>query len=180
MRFLDGGRSGGLLAGAALLLLSVAGSASAQPAATTDSELPMRKQGLWSMTVTSGPLAQGKMVEMCVGAAPVTSQSLLEGVGLPKACTVSPGRTPAAGGYRFDVICAMNGLTLNGALVLTGDFEALYTGRFKAALAGADASDPPMIDATFQGKWEGACPLELGAGDIRSDGKIRQATPPPP
>ena len=137
---------------------------------------PVRKPGLWTMTVTSGPMGSGQTAEVCVGPGPATPQSLLAGAGLPKGCTAVSGGAAPGGGYRLQTQCDANGLSLSGALEMSGDFQSRYTGKVIASLAGA-SSGAPMIQAGFDAVWSGACPAELAPGDSRVNGKIRHAPP---
>ena len=168
----------GLLALAGCSKPASTGGASAEsPAATaTDGKTdllsslengPGLKAGLWQMTTNVKGMTSGLVTKMCLDEG-LTHKFASMGTSNPGKMACSPVTASRNGNViDVDTDCKSDGLTVHN--------------KMHMELAGDDAYhqtvtqtyDPPMGDpnvTTIDGKFMGACPADMKAGDIDMDG----------
>lgn len=137
--------------------------------------LPTRRAGLWIQTMTHDG-APGHMgeIRMCLDASTDAKMSALgQGVsGMPCKQSVSRGLD---GSYRFTAACklgAMGDVTSKG--VASGDFSSNYKIHSETDIAGSQLTHghPAHHVSDIEGRYAGACPANMVAGDISLGGAM--------
>lgn len=167
-----------VLAGASLV--SMYGSAHEVPVSSKLADvqrdtLPVRKNGLWEVTVHSDDLAlrqQGQVkrspvtVQMCTDRE-VDHVMLLAVVPAQENCqkieVVRHGKMKNSG---FDVrsICRVHDVKSEMQMELQGDFQARYWGRFSVTFSQMTIRNTG--DMAFEGRWLGTCKPGQRPGDM--------------
>jgi len=147
-------------------LLAVPGQAH-EPPAPAKSPLPVRKSGLWEVTVRSDTPEprQGQTVLQCTSAEaePVMLMSIVPG---QENCrkVKATRRRAKGGGYDIHTVCYVHDNRIEARMELAGDLRSGYTGRFSVKFAQAPISDPGP--RAFEGRWLGACKPGQRPGDM--------------
>jgi hypothetical protein len=150
------------------------------------SELPHRKPGLWTTTMTrDGAPTAMPVVELCVDAASDARMSAL-GAGMSKdKCRAQSFSRNLDGSISFSSTCAMTaglGGEVNSHGTVTGSFDSEYTVALDMVTTGASpASVNGERKMTVTAKWEGPCPAAMKGGDMAmtmpNGSKIKVAGP---
>ena len=149
---------------------AAAADSAASPAATVagagSAFSPMaQKAGLWQLTQTVG--AHPAMVtKMCVDAAMGANMATAAmGSNMAAVDCSQKSVTRAANGADIAMTCTAQGRTIDSRIHIerNGDnaFHQTMNAKFSPAVAGHDS-----VDSTTDGKWLGACPADMKAGDI--------------
>lgn len=136
-------------------------------AAATD--LPVRKPGLWEVTMHMGDAKMPPHTQrICLDAA--TNQLLYRvGVGASQKMCNKTDINTVGGKVVVDSVCDFGGTKATGHSVTTMMGDTAYHTDVTTHY------DPPMFGKsdstqTLDAKWAGACPADMRAGDIVMDG----------
>jgi hypothetical protein len=138
----------------------------AKDAAARKSPLPVRKSGLWEVTLrddTPGP-RMGQTVRMCTNAEsePVMLMAIVPG---QEDCHEIRATRRAKGvGYDIRTVCYVHDNRVETRMELTGDLLSAYEGRFSVKFSLSSALPP--APTVFEGRWLGACQPGQRPGDM--------------
>lgn len=159
-----------------LLGLSMAAQGQAVRDSRTDprASLPVRKPGLWEVTVQAhAPRGMGGVKQ-----APVTVQQctdvkaervmLLAVLPTQENCLASKVAKlagKAGSGYDIAVTCKVHDQPVLARMRLTGDLQSVYAGTYRVEHPGKETLNVGPVD--FQGRWLGGCKPGQRPGDLR-------------
>ncbi len=127
------------------------------PAAAGAADAPLRKSGLWEIrteTGAGGPMPGPVTMQMCIDQ---RQDDLLAGMDsdVRRRCS-KMDMTRAGDKVTIDSVCEMNGYTITGRTVITGNLTTDYrmenTSRFAPPMNGMQT-----MSSTMTGKWIGPC-----------------------
>ncbi|MCH6483821.1 DUF3617 domain-containing protein [Pseudoxanthomonas sp. LH2527] len=133
-------------------------------------ELPLRKPGLWEVTIQAhAPAGMGGRMQSAMTALQCTDASAERVVPfflLParedcRRITVSKG---ARGGHDVSTVCASHGQRVDTQVHLKGDMQARYDGTYRIRHPDAPSSDTGTVP--ISGRWLGRCKAGQRAGDM--------------
>lgn len=144
--------------------------------------MPMRKDGLWEMTMKmSAPMPMTMVTRQCTdgaweknGAAFQNNQPQATGVD----CKAGPMGPAPGGGWRYSSTCTMKGgMTMTTSGVAKGDFKGGY--HIDSTTRMSPAPMPQMAETrmVMDGKWLGPCPADMKPGDTIINGRKISARP---
>lgn len=135
---------------------------------------PMRKDGLWEMTMKmSSPAPVTMTTRQCTdasqekgGAAFRNNNPQASGVD----CKAGP-MVPVPGGWRYSSTCTMKTMTMTTTGVATGDFRSGY--HMESTTKMSPAPMPQMAESkvVIDAKWLGPCPADMKPGDTIVNGR---------
>jgi hypothetical protein len=128
-----------------------------------------RKPGLWQIINTVDGSPSPMPMTICVDAALGEKMSRMAGQMRDDIqCTQRDMRGTATGAI-IDQVCTMDGTTMNShiEIISTSDaaFKQTVDSTYSPAMAGRTESKVVM-----DGQWQGACPADMKAGDMRMPG----------
>ena len=136
------------------------------PAAAMD--LPVRKAGLWELTMAfDGGGIPTQAMAHCTDAA--TDKLMTSSMGGPQAGMCSKQEVRKVGStLLIDSVCTVGPATMTSHAVVSGDFNAGYTIKVKSKREGGPAVPgmPAETSMTIDAKWTGACRPGQRPGDI--------------
>ncbi len=125
-----------------------------------------RKPGLWQITNTVDGAASPMPMTICVDAALGEKMSRMAGQMSNDIQCAQRDIRGTATGAAIDQVCTMNGTTMTShiEIVSTSDaaFQQTIDSTYSPAMMGRTQSKVVM-----DGQWQGACPAEMKAGDMR-------------
>jgi hypothetical protein len=136
-------------------------------------ELPLRKAGLWEMTLarTGSPLPAMTMqhcTDETTDKAMVTSFSPMS----KETCSRQDiQKTPA--GYVTDSVCSVAGVSMTSHSEISGDFNSAYTVKTTSHSEQGATGLPRDATTTVEAKWIGACKPDQKPGDIVMPGGFK-------
>jgi hypothetical protein len=135
-------------------------------------ELPIRKPGLWEMTVVRNGSSSEAKIQQCTDEA---SDKELVTTFSPMSKEVCSKRDTekTATGYVSDSVCGTAGVSITSHSEITGDFNSAYTIKSKAHTQGGPAAIQGDHDTTVEAKWLGACKPDQKPGDIIVPGGLK-------
>jgi hypothetical protein len=141
---------------------STPGASTLAPIDSPESEVPVRRPGLWQITMQIAG-AQPQSVRHCVDARTDLPMQLL-GHDDARACS---RRTMRRDGDRYlgEFECALGASTTRTRTSFEGDFKTAYRGQIDSRV------EPPMAGVTqsrvsITARWSGACPTGWKPGDM--------------
>jgi hypothetical protein len=143
---------------------------------STAADFPMRKPGLWQITMEMGnPKIPPRVEKVCLDAA--TDQLLYKvGAGASQKMCSKVDINNVGGKVVVDSVCSFGSTkaTTHGVTTMSGDsaYRTDITVHYDPPLFGK--SDSAM---THQAKWMGACPADMRAGDVEVEVSGRMAAP---
>ena len=158
-----------------LILASLAlAAAAAIPAAA--SAQPMRKDGLWEMTMQmSVPMAMTMTSRQCTDASLEKGGAAFrnQNQNMPKGVDCkSDLPTPAAGGgWAFGSTCHMSSMTMTTHGVARGDFNSGYHMESTTEMSPAPMPQMAQSHMVIDAKWLGPCPADMKPGDVVMNGR---------
>jgi hypothetical protein len=132
-------------------------------------DLPLRKPGLWEVTVQAhAPAGAGGRVQPAMTVLQCTDASAERVVPL----FLLPARegcqritvTKKGGGHDVSTVCASHGQRVDMQLTLRGDLQASYSGTYRTQYPGAPSNNTASVP--FEGRWLGRCKPGQRAGDM--------------
>ena len=163
----------GLLLLASSLPAAAQGAKKAADAGHADprASLPVRKAGLWEVTVQAhAPQGMGGMrqppqtVQQCtnVKAERVMLLSILPG---QENCSqFKVAKRKGQGGYDIAGACRVHDQRVVMNVQLRGDLQSIYSGTYRVEYPGAPMGNTGSVD--FQGRWLGSCKPGQRPGDM--------------
>jgi Protein of unknown function (DUF3617) len=135
-------------------------------------ELPIRKAGLWEMTIMRNGSSSATTIQQCTDEASdkelVTTFSPMS----KEVCSKKDVQKTAAG-YVSDSVCGAAGVSITSHADITGDFNSAYTIKSKARTQGGPAAIQGDHEMTVEAKWVGACKADQKPGDIIMPGGLK-------
>ena len=148
---------------AALVLL-------AAPAAAAALDMPMRKAGLWELSMSfQGRNLPAQVMKQCTDATSDKLMNMNFG-GSNEANCSKQDTTKTATGLIVDSVCTFGGATVTSHAVMSGSFDSAYTVEVTSKREGG----PPMpglkpgteTHMTIAAKWLGPCGKDQKPGDV--------------
>ncbi|WP_313929018.1 DUF3617 family protein [Pseudoxanthomonas sp.] len=134
-------------------------------------DLPVRKSGLWEVTVQAhaAPGMGGRMqpamtVLHCTDA---NAERVVPLFLLParEGCErITVSKNAARGGHDVGTVCRSHGQRVDMQLTLRGDMQTRYSGTYRIQQSGSPSSDSGQVP--FEGRWLGRCKAGQRAGDM--------------
>lgn len=137
-------------------------------------QVPMRRDGLWEMTMQmSAPVAMTMTSKQCTDASQEKAGAMFRN-NSPNAggvdCKAGVPLPAAGGGWSYSSTCTMHNMTMSTSGTVRGDFRTGYhmdsTTRMSPAPMPQMAQTHMIIDA----KWLGPCPADMKPGDMEMNG----------
>jgi len=149
-------------------LLLLASCVAAVPAVALD--LPMRKAGLWEMTMDfHNSRLPHQTMKQCTDAASDRLMNMNFAGSNEQACSKKDIVRNGAG-YVIDSVCAFGGMTTTSHAVVTGSFESAYAVEVASTRDGGPQMPglPPHGEThmTITAKWLGPCAAGERPGDV--------------
>jgi len=150
-----------------ILFLSFAVIAATVSATRADeTDLPMRKAGLWDMKmrITGGGIPTMSM-QQCTDAA---TDKDLRTIYSPLANETCDRRTvqKTATGYAVERVCKKGDDTVTTHIDITGDYQSAYQAHLVSRTPDESSDDPASSDLTLDAKYLGPCKSGQVPGDI--------------
>lgn len=153
-------------------LIALALLCSAAPALAEPIQLPIRKAGLWEVTM------QITGVSKTATPAMVTQQCTDENVDRQMNKMSSDAMTcskqdmvKTGSSYVFDSVCTVGDATVTSHAEASGDFNAAYSVKTTAKSTGGGL--PPEMVTVIQAKWLSACKADQKPGDMVMPGGMK-------
>lgn len=136
-------------------------------------ELPMRKAGLWEITIrlTGGVMPTAKMFH-CTDEKTDREMSTMFNPMRPVACEKREVER-VADYYTIDAICRFEGKSITMHSDVTGDFASKYKVVTETKTREDEASDPTITDMTLEASYLGACKPPQKPGDVTMAGGMK-------
>ncbi|HEU4805450.1 MAG TPA: DUF3617 family protein [Nitrobacter sp.] len=140
--------------------------------ALAEVQFPLRKAGLWDITMDHGGAGMPRMtVQQCTSQA-VDREFTSEFVPSAKQnCSKADFRKTAAG-YVMDSVCTMAGATVTSHAETSGDFDSAYTVTITARSEGGRLGTRDS-KVTMAAKWTGPCKDGQKPGDVVMPGGFK-------
>ena len=157
---------------ASLIALTLA--LGAAPAFAEDVKLPIRKAGLWevSMQITgvSKAATPPMVIQQC------TDESVDHMMNKMSSNSMSCSKqemSKSGAGFVADSICTVAGATVTTHADVTGDFNSAYNVKTVAKTSDSSTLPPEMV-TTIQAKWLGDCKADQKPGDMIMPGGMKK------
>lgn len=157
---------------ASLIALTVA--LGAAPAIAENAALPIRKAGLWEVSMQVTGVSKTATPPM------VTQQCTDESVDhmMNKMSTDSmtcskQDMSKSGAGFVADSVCTVADSTVTTHAEATGDFNSAYSVKTVAKTSGGSTLPPEMV-TTIEAKWLGACKPDQKPGDMMLPGGMKK------
>ena len=150
-------------------------------------DYPVRKAGLWELTMT---MTAGRTMTMSQCTDPSIDKDMIANASpnMQQACTRGELQKTATG-YASDSTCKFGAVTTTSHTEVSGDFNAAYTVNVTSHNSGGPAGMPADTNMTMAAKWVGPCKADQTPGDMIMPGgmkmnvkemqKMRGTVPPP-
>ncbi len=145
----------------------------ALPCGARAEELPVRKAGLWEISMVRPGSSMPQMtMQHCTDAA--TDKQMTSSVSpmVKEICSKRDVQKTATG-YVTDSVCSVEGMQMTSHAEITGDFNSAYTVKTTTHTGGAPVGLPREISSTLEAKWLGACKPDQKPGDIVMTGGLK-------
>jgi hypothetical protein len=157
-------------------VLAFAAAAVLSPSLAAAQAMPMRKDGLWEMTMKmSSPMPMNMTMRQCTDPNEERNGAAFRNSGPPQGTTgvdCKPGPMgPVAGGWRYSQTCTMRGMTMTTTGVASGDFKSGYHIDSTTQMSPAPMPQMATQKMTIDAKWLGACPADMKPGDMIMNGR---------
>lgn len=154
----------------ALSLLPCAALAGEQ-AANSYAGLPVRKAGLWEVTVQAhspqgigGPQQPAMTVQQCTNAAAERAVPFFLLPARDTCSRISVSKGARAGSHEVTTVCESHGQPITMQVKLWGDMQGVYGGTYAISRPGAPLRNSEEVP--FQARWLGQCRAGQKAGDL--------------
>jgi hypothetical protein len=156
-----------------LLVLSLSAAGLLAPLSAGAVELPVRKAGLWEMTVQSAGASKPEMtMQQCTDETTDKDMSTSFSPMAKEICSKQDIQKTATG-YVSDSVCGVAGMTIKSRAEIVGDFNSAYTVKSTSHSEGGMAGAGRDNSTTIQAKYLGACKPDQKAGDIMMPGGMK-------
>ena len=152
------------------------------PAVAAAQGLPMRKAGLWEMTMQmSAPMKMTMTSQQCTDLSQEKAGAAFRnsGTNTPSGVDCKSGvPLPApGGGWSYSQTCTMKNMTMTTNGVAKGDFNSGY--HMESTTRMSPAPMPQMAEShmIMDAKWLGPCPADMKPGDMVMNGHKISARP---
>ena len=135
---------------------------------------PMRRDGLWEMTMKmSAPVPMTMNTRQCTDAAEERAGAAFRN-NSPQAagvdCKAGPGG-PSPGGWRYSMTCKMQSMTMETTGLARGDFKTAYHVESTTKMTPAPMPQMATTTMVMDAKWLGPCPADMKPGDTIVGGR---------
>ena len=149
---------------ASLIALTLA--LGAAPAFAEDVKLPIRKAGLWEVSMQITGVSKAATPPMVIQQCTDESVDHMMNKMSTNSMTCSKQEMSKSGaGFVADSICTVAGTTVTTHAEATGDFNSAYSVKTVAKTSGESKLPPEMV-TTIEAKWLGACKADQKPGEI--------------
>jgi hypothetical protein len=156
-----------------LLLVSLSAAGLLAPISADALELPVRKAGLWEMTVQNATAPKPEMtMQQCTDETTDKDMSTSFSPMAKDVCSKQDLQKTSTG-YVSDSVCTVAGMTVKSHAEINGDFNSAYTVKSSSHSEGGLAGAGRDSTTTIQAKWLGACKADQKAGDIMMPGGMK-------
>src|SRR6201996_6560820 len=144
------------------------------PAFAENVELPIRKAGLWEVSMQITGVSKATTPPMVVQQCTDPSVDHMMNKMSTNSMTCSKQEMSKSGaGFVADSICTVAGATVTTHAEATGDFNSAYSVKTVAKTSGGSTLPPEMV-TTIQAKWLGACKPDQKPGDMMLPGGMKK------
>ena len=144
----------------------------AMATASAQTELPIRKAGLWEMKTQPGGSLPAVTMQQCTDETTEKQMSTMYSPMAKEVCSKNEIQKTATG-YVTDSVCAVGGISSTSHAETTGDFNSAYTVKTTSHNEGAPAGVPRDTTTVIEAKWLGACKPGQKPGDIVMPGGFK-------
>ena len=146
------------------------------PALASAQAMPMRKAGLWEMTMQmSAPMQMTVTSKQCTDASEEKAGAAFRSNGptMPGGVDCKAGvPLPApGGGWSYSSVCTMKSMTMTTSGVAKGDFNSGYHMESTTRMSPAPIPQLAESHMTMDAKWVGPCPADIKPGDMIVNGR---------
>ena len=157
-----------------LLFVSLSAAGLLAPISADALELPVRKAGLWEMSVQNATAPKPEMtMQQCTDETTDKDMSTSFSPMAKDVCSKQDLQKTSTG-YVSDSECNVAGMTTTSHAEIVGDFNSAYTvktsSHAQGGAVGAAGRDSTM---TLEAKWVGACKPDQKPGDIVMPGGFK-------
>jgi hypothetical protein len=143
---------------------------------------PMRKDGLWEMTMRmSAPVPSTVTTRQCTDSSHEKGGAAFRNNGPQAAgvdCKAGPVGPVPGGGWTYSSTCTMRGMTMATTGMARGDFKTGYHMESTTRMTPAPMPQMAETKMVMDAKWLGPCPADMKPGDVVMNG--RKISRPPP
>ncbi|HTK36720.1 MAG TPA: DUF3617 family protein [Caulobacteraceae bacterium] len=143
---------------------------------------PMRRDGLWEMTIQmSAPVKTTMTTRQCTDASQEKAGAMFRNSG-PNApggvdCKAGVPLPAPGGGWSYSSTCTMKDMTMATSGTVRGDFRTGY--HMESVTRMTPAPMPQLAEShmVMDAKWLGPCPADMKPGDMEMNGRRISAKP---
>jgi hypothetical protein len=141
------------------------------PTVASAVDYPIRKAGLWELTMT---MTSGRTMTMSQCTDPSIDKDMIANANpsMQQACTRSDLQKTATG-YASDSTCKFGAMTTVSHSEIAGDFNSAYTVTVTGHNSGGPAGMPADTNMTMAAKWVGPCKADQTPGDMVMPGGVK-------
>lgn len=136
-------------------------------------EIPLRKAGLWDMTIAEHGSIPAMTMQHCTDETTDKQMSAMASPFAKDLCSKND-IVKTATGYTTDATCTFAGTTSTTHSDITGNFNSAYTVKVTSQSKSGVAGQTPRNDVmTIEAKWLGACKPGQKPGDVMMPGGMK-------
>ena len=158
-----------------LFVVAAAVLATSVPDLALAQAMPMRRDGLWEMTMKmSSPMPMTTTMRQCTDAAEERAGAAFQSGGPQQAGVSCKAGTPLpapGGGWSYTSVCTMRGMTMTTKGVTRGDFRTGYHMESTTRMEPAPVPQMAETKMVMDSKWIGPCPADMKPGDTIVNGR---------
>lgn len=143
------------------------------PAFAENVQLPIRKAGLWEVSMQVTGVSKTAMPPMVTQQCTDDSVDHMMNKMSTSTMTCSKQEMSKSGAnFVADSICTVSGATVTTHAETSGDFNSAYSVKSVAKTSGGGSLPPEMV-TTIEAKWLGACKADQKPGDMMMPGGMK-------
>ncbi|MFT4119133.1 DUF3617 domain-containing protein [Bradyrhizobium sp.] len=146
----------------------------ATPALADNVQLPIRKAGLWEVTMqvtgVSKTVTPPMVTQQCTDD---SVDRMMNRMSSDSMTCSKQDMSKSGASYVADSICTVAGSTVTTHAEATGDFNSAYSVKTVAKTSGGSTLPPEMV-TTIEAKWLGACKADQKPGDMMMPGGMKR------
>jgi hypothetical protein len=140
--------------------------------ASAETELPIRKAGLWEMKTQPGASMPAMTMQHCTDENTDQQMSSMFSPMAKEMCSKNEIQKTATG-YVTDSVCKVGAMSSVSHAETIGDFNSAYTVKSTSHIEGGPAGVPRDTTTVIEAKWLGACKPDQKPGDIVMPGGFK-------
>lgn len=140
--------------------------------ASAETELPIRKAGLWEMKTQPGGSLPAITMQHCTDETTDKQMSTMFSPMAKEMCSKNEIQKTDTG-YVTDSVCKVGAASSTSHSETVGDFNSAYTVKSTSHIEGGPAGAPRDTTTTIEAKWLGTCKPDQKPGDIVMPGGFK-------